>query len=641
VLKTVNSVLYGLRRSVADIHSAVKVLGVNPLRSLVLSLSLPSMQVSAFPRELLRRYWQMSVSGALISRELATLLRRPSSESDLVSGLLRDLGMLVLRQVDAEQYDTILNRPPDELALQQSQLEEQVFHMNHGEVGAYLLRRWGLPDDITEPVRIHHQPQLRDRLDPAIQNRVLIVSFGAQVAQLQATPDNPDVVRGVLDSAREWFDMGEQQLRTFLEPIKDKIAEFAGILELDIGDCVEYAKVLVSGAEALARLTVQASLSQAQVYHEDDPESSDDDYRETGKVHMGPGPSPSTHDEPRIAVSPSELNSTQDRQAAVDGGSSIGSNRQTRRQQDNHPPTVGDKVAEVCEWCKRFFSPPRRPGDMGTLANYEINNLLGCGGMGAVFKAFEPALQRRVAIKLLLPQLAGCSQSRMRFAREAQSAAAIVHDHVVSVFNVGELRGIPFIVMEYVEGTPLDARLETEKQLPFHEILRIGMQTADALSAAHARGLVHRDIKPANILLERATRKVKITDFGLARAKDHGNLTQSGVLVGTPFYMSPEQILGEPLDHRSDLFSLGTTLYVMCTGKLPFQGETLISVLRNVCDGQPAPVHELNPSVPEWMDVIVRKLHAKRPEDRYQTAAELKALLGRRWAGIYTKQSKL
>jgi serine/threonine-protein kinase len=203
------------------------------------------------------------------------------------------------------------------------------------------------------------------------------------------------------------------------------------------------------------------------------------------------------------------------------------------------------------------------------------------------------------------------------------------HDHVVAIHSVDEVKGLPYLVMEYVHGTSLQARLERTGALEVREVLRIGMQTAAGLEAAHAQGLVHRDVKPSNILLENGVERVKLSDFGLARAVDDASLTQSGVIAGTPQYMSPEQANGQSIDHRSDLFSLGSTLYAMCTGRAPFRAPSTAAVLRRVCEDAPRPVREVNPEVPEWLEQIIARLQAKSPEDRYQSAGEVAAVLGR------------
>jgi hypothetical protein len=274
-----------------------------------------------------------------------------------------------------------------------------------------------------------------------------------------------------------------------------------------------------------------------------------------------------------------------------------------------------------------FLQPANRPGLLGTLGGYEVEGVIGQGGMGIVLKAFEPALHRPVAIKVLSPALAGSATARRRFSREAQAAAAVCHDHVIAVHGVAEADGLPYFVMQYVAGESLQERLDRAGPLEVAEVVRIGLQTASGLAAAHAQGLIHRDIKPANLLLEDGLARVKITDFGLARTADDIGLTQAGVVAGTPEYMAPEQARGEAVDARADLFSLGSVLYACCTGRPPFRGSTPLAVLRRVSDEPPPPVRERNPDAPAWLEAVIVRLMAKDPAERFQSAAEVAALL--------------
>jgi hypothetical protein len=281
-----------------------------------------------------------------------------------------------------------------------------------------------------------------------------------------------------------------------------------------------------------------------------------------------------------------------------------------------------------------FLGPPHRPGHLGRLAHYEVLNVIGRGGMGVVLKAFDEKLHRVVAIKVLTPHLAASAAGRQRFLREARSAAAVVHEHVVTIHAVEEADGVPYLVMEHIGGESLQDRLEREGPLPLRTVLRIGVQAAEGLAAAHGRGLVHRDVKPANILLEDGVERVKLTDFGLARAVDDASLSQPGGAAGTPLYMAPEQARGEAVDHRADLFSLGSVLYAMCTGRPPYQANTTLAVLKRVIEDTPRPVRELNPDVPDWLAVVIARLHAKKPEDRYPSARVVAALLRERQAEL-------
>ncbi|WP_422931390.1 serine/threonine-protein kinase [Singulisphaera sp. PoT] len=277
-----------------------------------------------------------------------------------------------------------------------------------------------------------------------------------------------------------------------------------------------------------------------------------------------------------------------------------------------------------------FLAPSEDPGCLGRLGHFRVDEVLGRGGMGVVLRAFDEVLDRAVAIKVLAPQLATGAAARRRFDREARAAAAVVHEHVTAIHavSVDDRSGLPYLVMPYVAGGSLQERIDRDGPLAAKEILRIGMQAAAGLAAAHAQGLVHRDVKPSNILLEDGMERVKLTDFGLARATDDASLTQSGVVTGTPQYMSPEQARGGPIDARSDLFSLGSVLYAMAAGRPPFLGESPLAVLRRVSDEHARALREIDPEVPGWLAAVVEKLHAKEPADRYQSAAEVSDLLG-------------
>ncbi|HWG45897.1 MAG TPA: protein kinase [Gemmataceae bacterium] len=274
-----------------------------------------------------------------------------------------------------------------------------------------------------------------------------------------------------------------------------------------------------------------------------------------------------------------------------------------------------------------FLRPSEKPGILGLLGDYEVLEVIGQGGMGVVLKAFEPALHRLVAIKVMGTALAGSATARRRFTREAQAAAAVCHDHIVTVHGVSEVDSLPYLVMQYVAGESLQDRLDREGPLTVAEIVRIGLQTASGLAAAHAQGLIHRDIKPANLLLENENARVKITDFGLARMADDVALTQDGVIAGTPEYMAPEQARGETVDHRADLFSLGSVLYACCTGSPPFHGSTALAVLRQINDEEPVSIRSLNASVPAWLEALIAQLMAKDAAQRFQSAAEVAPLL--------------
>jgi serine/threonine protein kinase len=277
----------------------------------------------------------------------------------------------------------------------------------------------------------------------------------------------------------------------------------------------------------------------------------------------------------------------------------------------------------------RFLAWSNRPDSLGRLGHYEVLEVLGKGGFGIVFRAFDEKLQRIVAIKVLAPVLAATSPARKRFLREARSSAKIRHANVVQVYAVEE-QPLPYLVMEFIPGETLQQRLDRKGPLETAEVVQIGRQIAEGLAAAHDTGLIHRDIKPGNILIEAGPhRHVKITDFGLARAADDASMTQSGIVAGTPNFMAPEQARGETLDHRADLFSLGSVLYTMCSGRPPFRANSTLAVLKRVSEDTPRPVPEIIPETPQWLCDLITRLHAKQPENRISTANEVADLLAR------------
>lgn len=264
---------------------------------------------------------------------------------------------------------------------------------------------------------------------------------------------------------------------------------------------------------------------------------------------------------------------------------------------------------------------------------YRVMKLLGKGGMGAVYLAEDPVLKRRVAIKTLRAELALHPVSKERFMREACIVSGLKHEHIVTIYSVGEEYGIPYLAMEYLEGQSLEDIIQKKRKLSWVQIIRLGREIARALAVAHEKDLIHRDVKPANIWLELLDKKsgrtrVKILDFGLARyAQQDVGITQAGMVVGTPHYVSPEQARGKELDPRSDLFSLGVVLYRLCTRTLPFDGDDTLALLTSLAVDTPKPMREHNPSIPAAFDEFVMQLLQKRPEDRPQSAKEVAAIL--------------
>lgn len=297
-------------------------------------------------------------------------------------------------------------------------------------------------------------------------------------------------------------------------------------------------------------------------------------------------------------------------------------------------PTHSPESVMSEETLRSLLAPSETPGVLGTLGQYEVLEKIGQGGMGLVLKAKDTKLERIVAIKLLAPELASNPMARKRFKKEAVAAAAVTHDHVVRIYAVNDHLQVPMLVMECIDGQSLQQKIDRKGALEVKEILRIGLQAALGLAAAHKQGLVHRDIKPANILLENGIERVKITDFGLARAVDDIGMTKTGQITGTPQYMSPEQAQGDLVDCRSDLFSLGSVMYAMCTGRAAFRADSTVAVLRRVCDDQARPIREINPEIPLPLVDIVDQLMEKNPEDRFQSAAEVADVLSELLAQI-------
>ncbi len=263
--------------------------------------------------------------------------------------------------------------------------------------------------------------------------------------------------------------------------------------------------------------------------------------------------------------------------------------------------------------------------------SYTIEGEIGRGGMGVVFRARDERLHRRVAIKVLPPELAFQQEIRQRFTREAQTAARLSHPNIVPIHDVGEGQGLVYFVMGLVEGESLGARIKRRGKLPPEEARRIMRETADALSAAHALSVIHRDIKPDNILLEGTRGRVMVTDFGIAKAlsaTSGATLTGAGVAIGTPTYMSPEQAAGErEIDGRSDIYSLGIVSYQMLTGEVPFKAPTVAGILmKQITEAAPV-VHEVQRDVPEDLGLAVNRCLEKDPENRWPTADALRRSL--------------
>ena len=298
-----------------------------------------------------------------------------------------------------------------------------------------------------------------------------------------------------------------------------------------------------------------------------------------------------------------------------------------------------DVVDELVE----LWQPSQLADEIGRMGGYRILKLLGSGGMGAVFLAEDSKLHRMVALKVMRPRVAANPDAAERFLREARAAAALRHDHILTIYHVGEADGVPFLATEYLEGESLEDRLRRESPLPTSDVLRIGREIAEGLSVAHAKGFIHRDIKPANVWLEHRSTlpdRVKLLDFGLARSVEgESQLTSSGMILGTPSYMAPEQANCDVIDTRADLFSLGVVLYRMTTGKLPFPGTKAMEILRSLATVTPTSPRSINHEIPSGLSKLIDQLLAKDRDGRPAAAAEVAEKLAAVEAAIFDRSA--
>ena len=259
---------------------------------------------------------------------------------------------------------------------------------------------------------------------------------------------------------------------------------------------------------------------------------------------------------------------------------------------------------------------------------YRIVKELGKGNMGVVYQAHDPQIDRSVALKVLRPDRVVSEAFVSRFLKEARAIGRLSHPHIVTVYDVGEDNGTIYIAMEYLQGEPFNDVIRAGR-LSIEQSVEIACQVADALDYAHGRGIVHRDIKPSNIILD-AQNKVKLTDFGIARIEDAASAgqTQAGEILGTPIYMSPEQVMGQTVDGRSDLYSLGVILYEMVAGRRPFTGNNIAALFRSITQDTPEAPDAINPFVNPRLSRAIMQSLDKRPENRFQTGRELAAALG-------------
>ncbi len=286
---------------------------------------------------------------------------------------------------------------------------------------------------------------------------------------------------------------------------------------------------------------------------------------------------------------------------------------------------LGTAPSEFCEnqpAAKVLSSPPMR-----RLEQYRIESLIGSGGMGVVYKAHDTHLNRAVAIKMLLPHLANQPGVRKQFLREARSAAAISHEHVIDIFEVKANARHPFLVMSWVPGETLEEVVARTGAFSPEEVVRYALQIASALAEAHRLGVVHRDIKPSNILLDVDQQKVVITDFGLAKTIEEASLTRTGLIAGTPHYMSPEQCQGKQFCCKSDLFSLGGVMYFLATGLTPFKAQHPLAVMNQICHRPVDDIRRLNRKIDNALAATIHRLLEIDPADRFASAQELTKVL--------------
>lgn len=268
-----------------------------------------------------------------------------------------------------------------------------------------------------------------------------------------------------------------------------------------------------------------------------------------------------------------------------------------------------------------ILAPPTNDSDLGTLGHYRVISELGRGGMGYVFQALDTKLKRSVALKVMNPKVASSRNSQKRFVREARAMAALHHDNVVTIFEVGKSDKTPFMAMELLKGQTLEQRNESGPPLNYQQIIEYARQIATGLAFAHEKGIIHRDIKPANIWIEEGTDRIKILDFGLALASAPlDQLSGKLAVIGTPGYLSPEQARSEPLDDRCDLYSLGAVLYELCTGSLPVLAKSIPGQLVSIIAKRAKPISQLNSEIPEELCKLVHQLLRKEPRSRPKSA---------------------
>ncbi len=298
------------------------------------------------------------------------------------------------------------------------------------------------------------------------------------------------------------------------------------------------------------------------------------------------------------------------------GASSIFNDESTRVVGDSQPLKQGDTLPAAAV---EGVNAPRQVG------RYRVMDRIGRGGMATVYRAHDPSIDRPIAIKFLHAAYCQEEEYRGRFLREARAAGGLSHPNIVTVHDVGEISGRPYMAMELLEGEPLSDLMRRAGPMPITDAISVGIQLAHALDYAHRKGIVHRDIKPSNIMCVQGTQTVKVTDFGIAHVTSNSdmNQTRAGAVLGTPQYMSPEQTRGEKVDGRSDLFSVGIILYQMLSGRPPFEGDSIVALAMAIASAEPAPIQKQRNDVPLSLRRIAERCLAKQPDRRFQSGQAL------------------
>lgn len=587
LLKAVNSCVYGLANPVTSIVEAVHILGLNPLRSLVLGLALPAFQVQQKVDQHTRDYWISSVSGGIFARELSLRKGTGFPDDALVVGLLRNVGQVFLRQRYPEQINEIDKNPAGRTPDQIIAAERFVFGYDHAELSALILQKWNLPAEIVEPIRYHHQPERSNGQSDLITDRAHLLYLVEHLVHLDLVAEDPVQLNRVLNMAQVQFGMTQKELIRFLESVAPKVAEFASLLEVDITQYPDYSRILTTGAETLIGLTVEVNrsmLNNANMANLANTKES---------IQLG---------ETRHADTPLQIHTANN--SDVDSEAfSLAFNSNT---------TANDLITKLAEH-------PR----------YHIIEQIGRGGMGTVFRAEHRMMGRIVALKVVSANWVGDARTAERFRREVRFAAKLVHPNIVTAYDADEIGGCQCLVMEFVKGMSLDRLITKDGPLSVAFASQIIRHAAMGLQYANEQGMVHRDIKPHNIILA-SDGQVKILDFGLARlttsesdSKIPDGMTGSEHMVGTPDFIAPEQAINSTdVDHRTDLYSLGCAFFFLLTGQPPFNSGSSFNRMAAHQMNTPPRLSEFRNDVPNELQIILDKMMEKKPANRYQSANE-------------------